>query len=108
MVFRKRPKGFKPISSPSVPINILETQEETRNNQIIKKEVVVSVNESEFFERYPIPHSEFTLAQELAAGVSVKDVGTSGLLDSSDNLDYDINDVAEEKVLNALEKDENK
>lgn len=108
MVFRKRPKDFVPIVSPSVPIYVLETQEETRNNQIIKKEVVVSVNESEFFERHPIPKEEFTLAQELAAGVSIKDAPTAGLLDSSDNLDYEENDYAEEKILTALEKEENK
>lgn len=108
MVFRKRPKGFMPISGASVPINVLETQEETRNNQIIKKEIVVSVTENEFFEKNPISHHEFTLAQELAAGVSVKDVSTSGLLDSQDNLDYDVNDVAEQKLLDALEKGENK
>lgn len=108
MVFRKRPKDFVPILSPSVPIYIVETQEESRNNQIVTKEVLVSVNESEFFERHPICHDEFTLAQELAAGVSVKDAPTSGLLDSPDNLDYEENDFAEEKLLEALTKEDEK
>lgn len=104
MVFRKRPKGFVSPSL-SVPISVLQSVEEMRGQQVVKKELVVEVTPKEFFELHPISHDDFTLAQELSAGVSVKDVGTSSLLDSSDNLDYDINEVAEEKVLEALEKD---
>lgn len=102
MVFRKRKSDFVPPVTSPVPINVLESQEELLNNAIVHKEVVVSVTSEEFFDKNPIPLDDFTLAQELAAGVSVKDVSTSSLLDSNDNLDYDVNDTAEEIVLDAL------
>lgn len=104
MVFRKRPRDFVPHVS-SVPISVLQSVEEKRGDQIVKKEVVVDVTPDQYFERNPIPHDDFTLAQELAAGVSVKEISTAGMLDSPDNLDYDVNDVAEDKILSALEKD---
>lgn len=102
MVFRKRKADFVPPVTSPVPINVLESQEELRNNAIVHKEVVVSVTPEEFFDKNPIPQDDFTLAQELAAGVPLKDVSTSSLLDSNDNLDYDVNDTAEERVLDAL------
>lgn len=107
MVFRKRPRDFVPHVS-SVPISVLQSCEEKRGDQIVKKEVVVDVTPEQYFERHPISHDDYTLAQELSAGVSVKDVSTAGMLDSSDNLDYDINDVAEEQIISALEKEDNK
>lgn len=107
MVFRKRKSDFVPPVSSSVPINVLESQEEIRNNAIVRKEVVVSVTPEEFFDINPIPQDDFTLAQELKAGVSLKDVSSSSLLDSKDNLDYDVNDSAEEQVLDALSQTDN-
>lgn len=108
MVFRKRKEGFVPSVSSPVPINILETQEELRNNALVHKEVVVTVTPQEFFEKYPIPFDDFTISQELQAGVPLKDVSSSSLLDSKDNLDYDVNDIAEERVFEALTQSDNK
>lgn len=108
MVFRKRNADFVPPVTSPVPINVLESQEELRNNAIVHKEVVVSVTPEEFFNKNPIPLDDFTLAQELAAGVLLKDVSSSSLLDSSDNLDYDVNDIAEEMVLDSLTQSDNK
>lgn len=107
-VFRKRPKGF--VSSFAEPelIRSLETIEEIVNGSPFKKEVLVPMSADDYHLKHPICHEEFTLGQQLRAGVPIKDVSTSTLLDSSDNLDYEQNEYAEEKVLEALENEEKK
>lgn len=105
-VFRKRPAGFAPPAGLATPIHSLEKVEEIVNGTSVVKEVILPMSEDDYHQRHPIQHEEFTLAQELRAGVPLKEVPTSTLLDSGDNLDYDVNDVAEEKVLSALEEAE--
>lgn len=107
-VFRKRSAGFAPPAGCSTPIYSLEKVEEIVNGSSVIKEVIVPMSEDEFHLKHPISHEEFTLAQELRAGVPVKEVPTSSLLDSGDNLDYDINDSAEEKIFDVLQKAEQK
>ena len=98
-VFRKRPVGFTPPAGSVTPIHSLEKVEEIVNGTSVVKEVIVPMSEIDFHQRHPISHEEYTLAQQLRAGVPVKEVPTSQLLDSGDNLDYDVNDIAEEKRL---------
>lgn len=103
-VFRKRPAGFAPPAGSVTPINSLEKVEEIVNGTPVVKEVIVPMSETDYHQRHPIQYEEFTLAQEVRAGVPLKEVPTSTLLDSGDNLDYEVNDIAEEKVLDALEQ----
>lgn len=105
-VFRKRPVGF--VSPPSEPLFIrsIENIEETNENDIIlRKEVLVPLSPEDYLQKHPPIMEDYTLLEQLQAGVSVKDVATSTLLDSPDNLDYDENEDAEERVLASLEKD---
>ena len=104
-VFRKRPKGFCSPPSDCLIVHSLEQVIESSENGVLTKEVIVPMTETEYLHKHPPIMEEFTLAQELAAGVSVKDVPSAGLLDSPDNLDYDINEIAEESILSSLEKD---
>lgn len=106
-VFRNRSKGF--VSPPSEVrfVHSLERIEETCEEGIAVKEIVVPMSQEEYIDRHPPLKEEFTVLQQLSAGVSVKEVPTSGLLDSPDNLDYQENEFAEQKVFEALEKEEN-
>ena len=107
-VFRKRPDGFTPPPSEAQIIHSLESVTEVVSGTPVVKEVIVPMSVEQYHEKHPISKEDFTLAQELRAGVSVKDVPTNGLLDSVDNLDYEVNETAEETLLNALESEENK
>lgn len=106
-VFRNRPKGFVSPPSEKRHVHSLERIEETCEEGILVKEIIVPMSQEEYIDRHPPLKDEFTVLQQLSAGVSVKEVPTNGLLDSPDNLDYPENEVAEQKVLEALEKDNN-
>ena len=105
MGFRKRQNGYIMPSSPCEKIRDVESITVERDGSLITREVVVSSTPADYLTKHPVVHQEFSLEEQLKAGVSLKDVPCSGMLDSSDNLDYPQNDGAEEKILGILEKE---
>ena len=61
----------------------------------------------DYFAKHPVPTEYYSIGQQLQAGVSLKDIPCGTMLDSPDNLDYEVNETAEEQVLDALKKDVN-
>lgn len=89
MSFRKRP----PISHGDTPI-IVDVATAPSGARCL-----ISISSSEFFDKHPIPMEEFTLSQELEAGVSLKEIPCGSLIGSTDPLDHDID---ESKLLASL------
>lgn len=106
--FRKRPRDFRAPSAPPLIIRAVEEVEDVVDGVSIQREVLVPLTPSEYLDRFPPATEDYTLLQQLQAGVSVKEVPSSNLLDSPDNLDYDENEGAEEKILSELEKEVDK
>lgn len=104
-MFRKRKQVFMPSPEPPVIIRTVEQVEDFVDGVSVQHEVIVPMTDVEYLEKHPPVTEDYTLLEQLQAGVSVKEVPTSSLLDSSDNLDYIENEDAEEKVLAQLEKD---
>lgn len=50
---------------------------------------VVSVSPDDYFIEHPISHEEFTLTQEISAGVPLKEINCSSLLDSNEEFSGD-------------------
>lgn len=106
--FRKRPRDFRAPSSPPIIIRAVEEVEDVVDGVPVQREVLVSLTEQEYLECFPPATEDYTLLQQLQAGVSVKEVPSSSLLDSPDNLDYDENEGAEERILSELEREVDK
>lgn len=106
--FRKRPLYFRAPAAPPIIIRAVEEVEDVVDGVPVQHEVLVSLTPSEYLERFPPVQEDYTLLQQLQAGVSVKEVASSTLLDSPDNLDYDENEGAEDKILSELEKEVDK
>lgn len=51
---------------------------------------VVNVSPDDYFIVHPISHEEFTLSQEISAGVPLKEINCSSLLDSTEEFSGDI------------------
>lgn len=63
------------------------------------KRILSSVSIDEYRERHKIPDEEFTLTEQLDAGVPLKEIPCGTLLDSNDPTQININP---EEVLNSL------
>lgn len=50
---------------------------------------VVLVSPDDYFVEHPISHEEFTLTQEISAGVPLKEINCSSLLDSTEEFSGD-------------------
>lgn len=50
---------------------------------------IVNVSPDDYFIEHPISHEEFTLTQEISAGVPLKEINCSSLLDSNEELSGD-------------------
>lgn len=105
-VFRKRSNAFSLPRFGSDVVRDLVNIPTVENDVEINTEVMLNASPSEYFERHPICMEEFTLKEQIEAGVNLREVPTEGMLDSGDNLDYEVNETAEQTVLTALEKDE--
>lgn len=107
--FRKRPKGFRFVLGEPPLIREVVTETITQNGNPVNKESVVIRSESEYLSAHPIVTESYSIKEQIEAGVSLKDIPTSTMYDSNDNLDYPENEVAEQKILDLLNKvDESK
>lgn len=61
------------------------------------KRVLVNLTPRSYFERCPIDHTEFSLSEELAAGVPLQQLSPSGLLNPAPEM-------SDEQILDTLEK----
>lgn len=103
--FRKRKADFKYFGSASSPVIYLKKENKVQDDVTILQEQVVVSSVSDYNLTHPVPTEEFTVAQQLEAGVSMKEIPVDGMLDSNDNLDYE-EDKLQEKVLEKLQKEE--
>lgn len=90
-----------------VAIPDLVSSQVEENGVKITREVVVNRTPQDYFAKHPVPIESYSIGQQLQAGVSLKDIPCGTLLDSPDNLDYEVNETAEEQVLDALKKESN-
>lgn len=103
--FRKREADFKYFGSAPSPVIYLKKESKVQDDVTILQEQVVVSSVSDYNITHPVPMEEFTVAQQLEAGVSMKEIPVDGMLDSNDNLDYE-EDKLQEKVLEKLQKEE--
>lgn len=103
--FRHRKPDFKYISAASSPVIYLKKESKVQDDCTVLEEKVIVSSVSDYNLTHPVPTEEFTVAQQLEAGVSLKEIPVSGMLDSGDNLDYE-EDKLQEKVLETLQKEE--
>lgn len=103
--FRQRKPDFKYFGSPVSPVIYLKTESKVQDDTTVLEEKVIVSSVSDYNLTHPVPREEFTVAQQLEAGVSMNDIPVSGMLDSVDNLDYE-EDKLQEKVLETLQKEE--
>lgn len=106
-VFRRREKGFylPPVSPPV--IREVVTNEVVENGCTLMRESVVTRSNSEWFDNHPVSKESYSIDEQLRAGVPLKEIPCSTMLDSDDNLDYEQNEYAEQQILDELTKDNN-
>lgn len=104
-VFRKRCGIFTACGGDVPKVRDLRTVSLNSDGVEVQTLVLDDVSEDDFLRRHPVIMEEVSLQQMLAAGVNVKEVGCGGLLDSKDTLDYSVNEDAENRVLETLEKE---
>lgn len=106
-VFRRRKNGIPTKSFVAIP-DLVSSEVEENGVKIIR-EVVINRTPEDYLAKHPIPTESYSIGEQLQAGVPLKDIPCGTLLDSSDNLDYEVNETAEDSILNALNKEtENK
>ena len=105
--FRQRKPDFKYFGAPASPVIFLKKESKVQEDCTVLEEKVIVSSVSDYNLTHPVPSEEFTVAQQLEAGVSLKEIPVSGMLDSCDNLDYE-EDKLQEKVLESLQKEEKK
>lgn len=103
--FRKRPKGFRFVLGDPPIIREVVTETITQNGNKVNKESVVLRSETEYLSEHPIVMETYSIKEQIEAGVSLKEIPTSTMYDSNDNLDYPENEVAEQKILDVLNND---
>lgn len=92
MSFRKRKTSVHYCAPPSI-VDVVSDSDETPRN-------IVTFSPDEYFKKHPVPTEDFSIGEQLCANVPLKEINCSRLLDSSDNLDYN---VTEEQVLEKIE-----
>lgn len=107
-VFRRRKSGFylPPVSPPV--IREVVTNEVVENGCTLMRESVVTRSDKEWFDTHPIPTENYSIDEQVRAGVPLKDIPCGTMLDSDDNLDYEQNEYAEQQILEQLTKEDNK
>lgn len=103
--FRQRKPDFKYFGSASSTVIYLKKESKVQDDSTVLEEKVIVSSVSDYNLTHPVPTEEFTVAQQLEAGVSMNDIPVSGMLDSGDNLDYE-EDKLQEKLLESLQKEE--
>lgn len=104
-VFRKRCKSFSmPVSNGSFVRNLRIVKSVVDGHER-SQEVLEDVSLNDYFNANPISFVDLSLDEQLQAGVKLDEVPCSTLLDSTDNLDYDVNDSAEQFVLDKLNEE---
>lgn len=103
--FRRRnfSSVFTSCSGCSSPILDVVNSSIVENGVCVNREVIVSRTPEEYLKDNPPPVEDYSINDQLAAGVPLKEIGVSSRFDSSDNLDYPENDYAEEKLLKQLQ-----
>ena len=92
--FRKRPPISYSIGSSVVDVS--ENEDGRRS--------LVSMSVGEYFRKNPVSMEEYSLTEELKAGVSLKEIPCSNLISSSDPIDHPIDENA---VLEKVKKELN-
>lgn len=87
-------------------IRDLDRMEIERNGTIVSSEALVIVSPEDYHKKHPVPTQEFSLTDELEAGVPLREIPCSKMLDSADNLDYAVNDTAEQTIFDQLSKEQ--
>lgn len=107
--FRKRQSSsvFTSVSGCNLPILDVVNSSIVENGLVVNREVVVSRTPEEYLKDNPPPQEDYSINEQLASGVSLKEIGISSRFDSSDNLDYPENDYAEERLLEQLQEFDN-
>lgn len=104
-VFRKRSKTFRlPVSSGGSVRNLRLVKSVVDGHER-SQEVLENVSLNDYFNANPIVYVDLSLDEQLQAGVKLDEIPCSTLLDSTDNLDYDVNDTAEQLVLDKLNEE---
>ena len=106
-VFRKRCKTFNMPVSNGGTVRNLRLVKSVVDGHERSQEVLEVVSLNDYFNANPIVYVDLSLDEQLQAGVKLDEVPCSTLLDSTDNLDYDVNDTAEQLVLDKLNEDIN-
>lgn len=106
-VFRKRSKAFRLSSGCPVRIRDLRNVVSVVDGAELSQEVVTDMTIDDYIKVNPIVTEDFSLEEQIRAGVQLKDIPCSTMLDSSDNLDYEVNDSAEQFVLDKINEDIN-
>lgn len=101
--FRRRKNVH--LKAPRVYISEVNTSSVVQNGVNINMESISELTPSEFFSLHPVPFEEYSINEQISAGVSLKDISCSTRLDSPDNLDYEQNETAEEQILSALKQE---
>lgn len=104
-VFRKRCKTFSMPVSNGGSVRNLRLVKSVVDGHERSQEVLEVVSLNDYFNANPIVYVDLSLDEQLQAGVKLDEVPCSTLLDSTDNLDYDVNDTAEQFVLDKLNED---
>lgn len=104
---RKNAKVFTSGSACNIPILDVVSTSVVENGVSIQREVVVSRTPKEYLEDNPPPQEDYSINEQLAAGVPLKELPISSRFDSSDNLDYPENEYAEEQLLKQLQELDN-
>lgn len=101
--FRRRENVH--LKAPRVHITEVSSTSVVQNGVNVSMESVSILSPSEFYSRHPILKEDYSIGEQISAGVGLKDIPCSTRLDSSDNLDYEQNETAEEQILEALNKE---
>lgn len=107
-VFRKRSKTFRLPVSNGGSVRNLRLVKSVVDGHERSQEVLEDVSVKEFFVANPITMVDLSLDEQIQAGVKLDEIPCSTLLDSTDNLDYDVNDTAEQFVLDKLNEENKK
>lgn len=104
---RKCTSVFTSGSGCTLPILDVVYSSIIENGVSVNREVVLSRTPEEYLKDNPPPEEDYSINEQLAAGVPLKEIGISSRFDSSDNLDYPENDYAEETLLKQLQDFDN-
>lgn len=96
------------LKAPRVHISEVSSSSVVQNGVNINMESVSVITPKEYFSRHPVPMEEYSINEQISAGVGLKDIPCSTRLDSPDNLDYEQNETAEEQILSALKQEPSK